>query len=303
MVGTINRGNHPAALWPGVKRWWGLEYNKFPTEYTDIFETLTSDKAYEEDVESSGFGLAPVKTEGGAISYDSHSQGPTQRYTHVTYGLGYIITREAIEDNQYDKLSRARTSMLAFSMRTTKEIIAANILNRAFNSSYVYADGKELIATDHPGISGAWSNELTTAADLAEASLEDMVIQLSAAKNQRNLPIAIRPRKLIIAPANMFEAKRILGSDLRVDTPNNDINALKAMGIFANGYSVNHYLDDPDAWFVLTDVPNGLTHYQRRAIDFDKDNDFDTENAKAKATERYSFGATDPRAIFGSAGA
>ncbi len=303
MVGTINRGNHPAALWPGVKRWWGVEYNKFPTEYTEIFETLTSDKAYEKDVAATGFGLAPVKPEGQSINYDSDAQGPTQTYTHVVYGLGYIITREAIEDNQYEKLARARTSALAFSMRTTKEIVAANVLNRAFNTNYLYADGKALIVTDHPTVAGTASNRLSPDADLSEAALEDMVVQLSAAKNSRGLPIAVRPRKLVIAPGNMFEAKRILGSESRVGTSDNDINAIKAMGIFSGGYTVNHYLDDPDAWFVITDVPNGLTHYQRRAIEFDRDNDFDTENAKAKATERYSFGATDFLSIFGSQGA
>lgn len=302
MVGTINRGNHPAALWPGVRRWWGIEYNKFPTEYTDIFETLDSDKAYEEDVAASTFGLAPVKPEGQSINYDSDAQGPTQRYTHVTYGLGYIITREAMEDNQYDKLSRARTSSLAFSMRTTKEIVAANILNRAYDTNYTYADGKALIVTDHPSIAGTQSNRLSPDADLSEASLEDMIIQFSAAKNARGLPIALRPRRLVIAPGNMFEAKRILGGDMQVNSAEHNINAIKAMGFFANGYTVNHYLTDADAWFVLTDVPNGLTHYQRRAIDFGRDNDFDSENAKAKATERYSFGATDWLAIFGSAG-
>jgi hypothetical protein len=290
------------ALWPGVNAWYGKAYSEFPTEWNKIFPTYKSSKAYEEDVGLSGFGLAVVKPEGTGISYDSEKQGFTTRYTHVTYGLGFIVTREAFDDDQYDVVGSRKAKGLAFSMRQTKEVIAANVLNRAFTSTYAGGDGKELCATDHPNVAGGtWRNELATAADLSEAALEQAMIDIADFKNDRGLKIAVRPTKLIIPTALMFEATRILKADGRVGTDLNDPNALKTMGLVPE-VVVNHYLTDSDAWFLLTDAPEGLKHFERRADAFDMDNDFDTENAKFKATARYSFGWTDPRGIFGSPG-
>lgn len=303
MAGVITTGNHPKALWPGVKAWFGASYNEIPLQHTQIFDVETSDKAYEEDVEMTGFGLAPVKTQGGSISYDSHTQGPTTRYTHVVYGLGYIVTREEIEDNQYEKVSRARARALGRSMRQTKEIVAANIFNRAFNSAYVGGDGKEMIATDHPTPGGASSNELAVAADLSEASIEDMITLIMNAKDSRGLRIGLMPRKLIVPSGEWANAERIVGSTLQNDTANNAINAIKSQGVLPGGVVVWRYLTDPDAWFIKTDASDGLKLYNRRPLSFDKDNDFDTDNAKAKATERYSFGWSDWRAVFGTEGA
>lgn len=299
MAGTITTGNHPKALWPGMHAFFGASYGEHPEEYREIFSVEKSGKNYEEDTKLTGFGLAPVKTEGGSVSYDTETQGYTKRYSHTVYGLGYIVTEEELEDNLYEQVSRKRIKRLAFSMRQTKEIVGANVLNRAFNSSYVGGDSKELLATDHPSMAGNFQNELTTPADLSEAALEDMVILIGQAKNERGLNIALRPTKLIVPVNLMFDAKRILKSELQPGTANNDINALKGMFDF----SVNHYLTDTNAWFVKTNVPNGMTMFERRALAFTKDNDFDTENAKAKATMRFSVGWTDPLGMFGSAGA
>lgn len=302
-MSVITTGNHPKALWPGVKAWFGASYNEIPLQHTEVFSVDTSDKAYEEDVELTGFGLAPVKSEGGSISYDSHTQGPTTRYTHVVYGLGYIVTQEEIEDNQYEKVSRARSRALARSMRQTKEIVGSNVFNRAFNSSYVGGDGLELISTAHVTVNGTQSNELAVAADLSEASLEDMFIQIMNATDTRGLRIRLMPRKLIV-PSNLaFEAERIVKSNLQNDTANNAINAIKSKGLLPDGVMVWQYLTDTDAWFIKTDAPDGLKLYNRRALSFDKDNDFDTKNAKAAATERYVFGWSDWRAVYGSEGA
>jgi phage major head subunit gpT-like protein len=299
MAGAIGTGNHPKALWPGIHAWFGTSYKEYPEEYKEIFNVEKSTKNYEEDVALTGFGLAPQKGEGVAISYDSETQGFTKRYTHVVYGLGYIVTEEELEDSQYEIVSKRRSKRLAFSMRQTKEIVAANVLNRATTAGYVGGDGVVLLSASHTSTNGTWSNTLGTAADLSEASLEDMVIQMSQATNDRGLLIALRGTKLIIPPALMFDAKRLLKSDGQSGTPNNDINALK--GMF--DYTVNHYLTDPDAWFLKTDVPNGLTMFERRALAFSQDNDFDTSNARAKATMRFSVGWTDPRGVFGSVGA
>jgi hypothetical protein len=299
MAGTITTGNHPKALWPGMHAFFGAQYSEHPTEYTQIFDIDKSSKAYEEDTKLTGFGLAPVKSEGGAVSYDTETQGYTKRYNHTVYGLGYIVTQEELEDNLYEQVSRRRIKRLAFSMRQTKEIVAANVLNRAFNSSYTGGDGKELCATDHPSLAGNFQNELTTAADLSEAALEDMVILIGQAKNERGLNIALRATKLIIPVNLQFEAKRILKSEMQSGTANNDINALK--GMF--DYSVNHYLTDTDAWFLKTNCPNGMQMFERRALAFEQDSDFDTANAKAKATMRFSVGWTDPLGVFGSPGA
>lgn len=303
MAGVITTGNHPKALWPGMHAFWGRQYNEHPQEWSKIFDTESSEKNYEEDTEVTGFGLATVKAQGTAISYDSETQGPTTRYTHVTYGLGYIVTREELEDNLYEVVSKRRIKALSFSVRSTEETVAANILNRAFNSSYVGGDGKEMCATDHPTLDGTQSNELSIAADLSEASIEDMCIQIMQAKNSRGLKIALMPRKLIVAPSEAFNAERILKSSLQSGTANNDVNALRSMGVLPEGVVVNHYLTDADAWWIKTNAPNGLVRFNRRATEFKQDNDFDTENAKAKSTLRFSIGWTDWRAIFGTPGA
>ena len=302
-MSVITSGSFAKALWPGVNAWYGKEYDEYPVEYTQLFEKNTSSRAFEEDVGVSSFGLAVVKPEGASISYDSERQGFITRYNHVVYALGFIITREMMDDDLYDVVGQRKAQGLAFSMRQTKETIAANVYNRAFNSSYTGGDGKEMIATDHPNVAGGtWSNELTTAADLSEAALEQAYIDISAFTNDRGLLIGVRPKCLVIHPSNMFEVKRILGSEKQVDSANNNLNALKTMGVIPE-VVVNHYLTDSDAWFIRTNVKNGLKYWERRADSFDMDNDWDTENAKFKATSRYSFGWTDPRAIYGSAGA
>jgi phage major head subunit gpT-like protein len=250
-----------------------------------------------------GFGLAPVKNQGGSISYDSETQGITSRLTNVTYALGYVVTMEELQDNLYEMVSKRRAKALAFSMRQTKETVAANILNRGFNSSYTGGDGKELLATDHPTLDGTQSNELTVAADLSEAALEDLLVQIMQAKNSRGLRIALKGDKLIVPPALFYEANRILKSALQNDTANNAINALKATNALPGGIVLNHYLTDSDAWFIKTNCPEGLIYQERMAMEFEQDNDFDTKNAKAAAVERYVFGWCDWRSIFGTPGA
>jgi hypothetical protein len=299
MVGIITTGAHPKALWPGMHAFFGAQYNEWPEEYREIFSMEKSSKNYEEDTLVTGFGLAPIKGQGASVSYEGETQGFTKRYSHVVYGLGYIVTEEEMEDNLYEVVSKRRIKRLAFSMRQTKEIVSANVLNRAFNSSYTGGDSKELCATDHPSTAGNWQNELTTAADLSEAAIEDLVILIGQAKNDKGLNIALRPKKLIIPVNLQFDAKRILKSEQQSGTANNDVNALK--GMF--DYSVNHYLTDADAWFLKTDCPNGMQMFERRALAFAQDNDFDTANAKAKATMRFSVGWTDPRGMYGSPGA
>lgn len=302
-MAVILSGNHPKALWPGIHAWFGQQYKKHPLEYSQVFDMRSSDKAYEEIVRMTGFGLAPMKTEGGATSYASHSQKDVTRFTHGAYSLGYIVTKEELDDSQYEKVSRSRSGALAFSMRTTKEIVFANVLNRAFDTSYVGGDGKELVATDHPSNAGGYSNELSPAADLSEAALEDMATQISMAEDYNGLPIAIRPMKLVVHPSNVFEAQRILKSELQSGTANNDVNALRTLSVLPQGFMVYHYLTDADAWFVKTDAMEGLIGFDRTAYAFTRDNDFDTDNAKAKAYERYSAGWAEPLGIFGSEGA
>lgn len=302
-MSIINSSSFAKALWPGVNAWYGKAYSEYPVEYTKLFETFKSSRAFEEDVGTSGFGLAAVKPEGAPIQYDSERQAYITRYSHVVYALGFMITREAVDDDQYDIVGQRKAQGLAFSMRQTKEIIAANVYNRAFNSSYVGGDGKELLATDHPLFAGGtFANELTTAADLSEAALEQAHIDIAGFVNDRGLLISVRPKGLIIPRQLMFEAKRITAPTGRPGTDTNDVNALKALGLTPE-VTVNHYLTDPDAWFLRTDVPHGMKHFERRADSFDMDNDFDTENAKYKASARYSFGWTDPRGLFGSPGA
>ena len=306
-MGIITTSNFAKDLVPGVKTWFGQKYKEYPIEYLDIFEKMNSTRAFEEEAGVTGFGLATVKTEGSGISYDDQEQGFVSRYTHVTYGLGFIITREMYEDGIAVTVALRRASALAFSIRQTKEIIGANILNRAFNSAYTMganSDGKELCATDHPNKSGGtWRNELATAADLSEAALEQACIDIAGFTTDRGLKIAIMPQKLIIPTALEFDAMRILESIGQSGTANNDINALRASKKFPQGIAVNHYLTDSDAWFIKTNCPDGLKYMERRAEAFGTENDFDTENAKFKATFRGSFGWSDPRGIFGSPGA
>jgi hypothetical protein len=302
-MSVINSGSFAKALWPGVNEWYGREYAEYPVEYTALFDKFSSSRAFEEDVSISSFGLALVKPEGSPISYDSEKQGFITRYQHVVYALGFIITREMMEDDQYDVVGQRKAQGLAFSMRQTKEIVAANVYNRAFNSSYTGGDGVSLINASHPTIAGGtWSNQIGTAADLSEAALEQACIDIAGFTNDRGLLIGVRPESLVISRYMPFEAKRILNTDGRVGTDNNDINAIKAMGMIPK-VVVNHFLTDQDAWFIRTNVKNGMKYFERRADSFDMDNDWDTENAKFKATARYSFGWTDPRALYGSAGA
>lgn len=303
MAAPISTGNHPKALWPGIYAWWGRSYEDHGMECQDLFESHTSDKAYEEIVEATGFPIAPVKPEGSSTTYVSESQGKVQRSTHVAYSQGYIVTKEELDDNLYEVVSKRRAQANAFAMYTTKETVAANIYNRAFDSNYTFGDGVELLSTAHPTASGNQSNELSTAADLSEASLEDMLIQIMQTKNSKGLQIRVMPKCLIV-PSNLwFEANRIITSTLQNDTANNAINVIKSTGALPDGIKVNHYLTDTDAWFVRTNVPNGMMMFQRKAIEFSQDNDFDTDNAKAKAYERYSFTVGDFRALFGSPGA
>ncbi len=305
MSGTITRGNFSKALLPGFQTWWQLDYKEWSPEYAQIYDEETSTFAFDEETGVVGTGLAPVKPEGDAIRYDTMSQGYTYRYNHVVYGLGFIITREMWEDNQYAELGLRRTKALAFSMKQTKETVAANLFNRATNAAYAYADGKSLIADDRPfyGGGGTWRNELAAAADLSEAALEQACIDIGDFRDERGNQIKVMPKKLIIHRENQFNAARILRSTLRVGTDFNDINALKALNVMDSDPIINHYFTDPDAWFIKTDCPDGLKLKQRRSVEFGDDSDFETENAKFKATERYSFGMTDPRGVFGSPGA
>lgn len=298
----MNTGLWGKLLWPGVNKWYGDGYNDWQTEYTDIFTTESSDKAYEEDVSVSGFGLAQIKGEGQPVSYDTEMQGFLDRYTHATYSLGFIITKELVEDDLYSKAGKRKAQGLARSMRQTKEIVAANILNRAFNTSYLYGDGKALIVNDHPNVAGGtWSNLLATAADLSESALESAWIQISKYTDDRGLRIAVKPRKLVVPVDEALNAMKIMGTEYEVGTNNNTINVAKAK--YPGGVVTNHYLTDTDAWFILTDVPNGLKHFERVKDSFSMDDEFETDNAKFKARARYSFGCSDKRAIFGTPGA
>lgn len=303
MAGVITTGAHPKALFPGIKAWWGRQYNEWPVEYTDLFDTDTSRQAYEETVEATGFGLAPVKEQGKPISYDSETQGTVTRFTHLAYALGYIVTHEELNDNLYEVVSKRRARALAFSLRQTVEIVGANVYNRGFNASFAGGDGKELFATDHPTKDGTQSNELAVAADLSETALEDLIIQIMGAKNSRGMRIQLMPRSLIVPRQLWFEANRILKSTLQSGTANNDINALRATNALPGGIVVNHYLTDQDAWFVRTNAPEGMTYFSREEASFNFDNDFDTKNARAASYKRCSFGWSDWRGCYSSAGA
>jgi hypothetical protein len=303
MAAPISTGNHPKLLWPGIVDIWGRTYNTHGEQCKDLFDVVGSQKAYEEIVEVTGFGVAPVKSEGASTVYDTETQGTVTRATHVAYSLGYIVTKEELDDNQYMEVSGTRAKANAFSMYTTKETVAANVYNRAFSSSYTFGDGKEILATDHPTLSGDQSNELSVAADLSEASLEDLIIQIMNAKNSRGLRISLSPRTLHVAPGNYFNAKRILDSSLQNDTANNAVNVIKNSGAIPGGLKVNNYFTDADAWFVRTDAPTGMTLFDRIPTEFSQDNDFDTGNAKAKSYMRFSLTVGDFRALYGSEGA
>lgn len=305
MSGVITSSSFAKLLWPGLNAIYGKEYNDYAVEWDKLFEKNTSDKAYEEDLGLSSFGLAVVKPEGSPISYDTERQGFTSRYNHVVYALGFIITREIYEDDLYGKVGAQKAKALARSLRQTKEIVAANIYNRAFTAGYTGGDGIVLCSTAHLNVAGGtYSNKIATDADLSEAALEQAVIDIAGYRDDRGLLIAAKPEKLIIPYQLQFEAKRILNADGRVGTDLNDPNVLKQSSIF-NQVIVNHYLNSTgnDDWFILTNVKDGLKYFERRGDQFEMDNDFDTENAKFKATARYSFGWSDPRAIYGSQGA
>ena len=303
MAGVITTGSHPKALWPGIKAWWGQVYDEHPEEFTALFDTEMSHQNYEEDVQLTGFGLAPVKTEGQGVQYDSEVQGFTTRYTHIAYALGYIVTKEELDDNLYESVSKKRAGALAMSFRQTKENVAANIYNRAFNSTYTGGDGQALCSTAHPNTTGGtFANKLTVDADLSEASLEDATIALMGFQNDRGLLINVLPKSLHIARQEYYNAARILKSVNQPTNANNDINVLRANNVFPGGAVLNHYFTSPHAWFIRTNIRDGMKYYSRVGISFDQDNDFDTMNAKAKGYERYSFGWTDPRAVYGSNG-
>jgi hypothetical protein len=303
MAGVINTSSHPKALWPGVKAWWGRTYAEHKEEWPMLFDRATSKQNYEEDVQITGFGLAPVKSEGAGTAYDSEIQGFVTRYIHVAYSLGYIVTQEEIEDNLYAEISNRRAGALAFAFRQTKENVGANIYNRAFTSGFNGGDGVTLLNTAHPNTSGGtFSNKLAVDADLSEASLEDLIVQMMGAQDDRGLLINIMPKALIVSRQEWFNANRILKTVFQPGTANNDINVLKATNAIPEGVLLNHYLTAAHAWFIRSNVQNGMKMYQRAAITFEQDNDFDTGNAKAKSRERYSFYFTDPRGLWGSNG-
>ena len=301
---AISRAQLLKELLPGLNALFGMEYARYGEEHKEIFETESSERSFEEETKLSGFSAAPVKNEGSAIAYDNGQEAWTARYTHETIALGFSLTEEAIEDNLYDSLSSRYTKALARAMAYTKQTKAAAILNNGFNSSYPGGDGVELFSTAHPLISGGVnSNEPSTAADLNETSLEAAVIQIAGWTDERGLLIAAKPRKLVVPPSLMFVATRLLETELRVGTADNDINAIKTNGSIPEGYTVNHFLTDTDAWFLTTDVPNGLKHFVRTPMATSMDGDFDTGNVRYKARERYSFGWSDPLGVFGSPGA
>jgi len=300
---AISRAQLLKELLPGLNALFGMEYAKYGEEHAEIYETESSERSFEEETKLSGFSAAPVKGEGAAIEYDNAQEAWTARYTHETIAMGFSITEEAIEDNLYDSLSARYTKALARAMAYTKQVKAAAILNNAFSGT-TYGDGKTLCATDHPLVSGGVnSNRPAVAADLNETSLEAAVIQISQWTDERGLLIAAKPRKLVIPPALQFVATRLLDTEGRVGTADNDINALRNNGSIPEGYTVNHYLTDTNGWFLMTDVPNGLKHFVRTPMSTSMDADFDTGNSRYKARERYSFGVSDPLGIFGSPGA
>lgn len=301
---AISRAQLQKELVPGLNALFGLTYKQYPEEHKAVFEAVTSDRAWEEELKLSGFGLASTKTEGAAITYDNAQEVWSARYTHETIALGFAITEEAIEDNLYDSLSARYTKALAKSMAETKQIKAFAVLNNAFSASFLGGDGKSLAATDHPTVAGGTNaNRPTTDADLNETAVENMWIQIAAWTDERGLKMAAKPQKLIVTVNDAFTAERLLKTQMRVGTADNDISAMVSMGVFPQGYMIGHYLTDTDAWFVKTDVPDGLKHFTRAPIKTATEGDFDTGNFKYKSRERYSFGWTDPLGIWGTTGA
>jgi hypothetical protein len=300
---AISRAQLLKELLPGLNALFGLEYKKYEDEHAEVYETENSERSFEEEVKLSGFGAAPVKPEGSAISYDNAQESFIARYNHETVAMGFSITEEAMEDNLYDSLSARYTKALARAMAYTKQVKAASLLNTGF-TTFNSGDGTTLFSTTHPTVAGGTNaNRLSVDADLNETSLEQAVIDIAAFKDERGLLIAARPRKLIVPPALMFVATRLLQTELRTGTADNDINALRSNGSIPEGYRVNHYLTDSDAFFITTDVPNGMKHFVRTAMQTGMDGDFDTGNVRYKARERYSFGVSDPLGIYGSPGA
>ena len=300
---AISRSQLLKELLPGLNALFGMEYGKYDNEHSEIYETETSERSFEEEVKLSGFGAAPVKSEGAAIEYDNAQEAFTARYNHETVAMGFSITEEAMEDNLYDSLSASYTKALARAMAYTKQVKAASPLNTGFNT-YTGGDGVTLFSASHPTVEGTTNgNRPSVDSDLNETSLEQAVIDIAAFTDERGLLIAARPRKLIVPPALMFVATRLLQTELRVGTADNDINALRNNGSIPEGYRVNHYLTDNDAWFLTTDVPNGMKHFVRTAMSTSMDGDFDTGNVRYKARERYSFGVSDPLGMYGSPGA
>ena len=301
---AISRSQLLKELEPGLNALFGLEYDRYDDEQAEIFDEESSDRAFEEEVMLSGFGQAPVKGEGAAVTYDTANEAFTARYTMETIALAFAITEEAVEDNLYDRLSTRYTRALARSMANTKQVKGANVLNNALDSNFVMGDGVELCSTAHPTVGGGnFANEPATPADLNETSLEQGLIDISAFIDERGLKIALRGMKLIIPPQLQFVAERLLASNLRPGTADNDINATKSMGMLPDGYVVNHFLNDADAWFLKTDCPNGFKHFVRTPIRTTMEGDFETGNVRYKARERYTFGVSDPRCVYGSPGA
>ena len=300
---AISRAQLLKELLPGLNALFGLQYATYGEEHKEIYETEKSERSFEEETKLSGFSAAPVKNEGSAIAYDNAQEAFTARYNHETIALGFSITEEAVEDNLYDSLSARYTKGLARAMAYTKQVKAASVLNNGFSNAYAGGDGVALFSTAHPLVSGGTnSNRPSTNSDLNETSLENAVIQIAAWTDERGLLIAAKPRKLVVPPALQFVATRLLETNLRVGTADNDINALKNNGSIPEGYTINHYLTDTNAWFLTTDVPNGLKHFERMALSTSMDGDFDTGNVRYKARERYSFGWSDPLGVFGSPG-
>ena len=301
---AISRAQLAKELEPGLNALFGMEYDRYENEHAEIFDTESSDRAFEEEVLIVGFGNAEVKTEGQGVDYDTASEGFTARYTHETVALAFALTEEAVEDNLYDRLGARYTKALARSMAHTKQVKAANVLNNAFSSSYTGGDGLSLINTAHTlAGGGTWANRASTMSDLNETSLENALIGISTFVDDRNMILALQGSKLIVPPQQQFVADRLIETPGRVGTADNDINAVKNMGLLPQGYSVNHFLTDTDAWFVLTDCPDGFKHFERSPISTSMEGDFDTGNVRYKARERYSFGWSNPRCVYGSQGA
>ena len=304
MAGVINTGTHPKLLWPGIHATWGQIYDAHENEYDKLFEVMTSTKAYEQDVQITGFGLAPIKGQGQSVQYDSETQGQISTYTHIPYGLGYIVTKEELEDNQYKEVATRRAKANAFSMNQTLETVCAFLYNNAFVSTYfTTADGQPLISTAHTQVTGGtFSNALSPAADISEVALEDINIQIMSMTMDRGLKISAMGESLHVSVQDWYTSQRIMKSILQYNTANNNINVLKATNAFPKGIMMNHYFTQPNAWFVRTNVPNGMGMFWRNKPEFTQDNDFFTENALAKSYMRFSVGCTDPRGIYGSNG-